>query len=162
MKELKKKDLKELKKSIAECRKLTGAKFSFALVKNFDKIEKELKQLEESRKKPSEKLALYNELEGELIKKLALKNEKGDYIIQKNADGTSKYTFDDLEKVNNGVIKLQKANPEAMEELKKDNEDYNTLLDEPAGIDFYKVKIDFVPDTITVEQLASIECLIEE
>jgi len=162
MKEVKKKDLRVLKKSIEACRKLTGAKFSYVMVKNHAKVISELKTLEESKHSPSDKLANYFELEKEVVKKFAKKDEKGEFVFTPDGDGNYHYTFDDRSKLEEAVKALQESMPEAMEEQKKADEDYNKLLNEPAGIEFFKVKVSDIPDAITVEMLASIECLIEE
>lgn len=160
--ELKKKDLRVLLDAITDCRKLTGAKFSYALVKNYNKIELELKILGESQQEPSEKLALYFKIQKATIQSYAKKDDKGEYIYTVDDKGLQHYTFIDESKVVAAIKKLKLEYPEEMAELDRINKDYAALLNEPCDIEFYKIKLDCIPNGISVEQMSSIEILIEE
>lgn len=159
---MKKKELQALKNGIEECRSLNGAIFANRLVKNYAKLVEEEKAIEGAKHKPSEKLTEYLAKETELLKNYAKKDDKGELIVRQDEDKNTHYTFDNIKEVNEAVKALKLEYPEAVEEIKKASEDFSKLLEEPLDIEFIKIKEADIPNSITVQQLAAIECLIED
>lgn len=111
---------------------VSGVKFSYFVVKNLHIIKSEVDNLQEIRKN--------------ILETNSEKDKKGKPILE-NVD-----------------LKTGIGNYKIMNEKKfeKDMEEFNKLLDEEVSLDFYKIKMSDIPETITSQQMMAIFNLIEE
>jgi predicted SpoU family rRNA methylase len=111
---------------------VSGVKFSYFVVKNLHIIKSEVDNLQEIRKN--------------ILETNSEKDKKGKPILE-NVDsktGIGNYKIIDEKK------------------FEKDMEEFNKLLDEEVRLDFYKIKMSDIPETITSQQMMAIFNLIEE
>lgn len=146
-----------------ELKNLKGAKFAYTVIKNIDIIEKEAKSLLES-KNVSEK---YSELEKkrlELCEKHADKDDKNEPIKKKFEGDRFEYSISitKMDAFNADINALFEENKEAIEEQKKYDEDFKTLLNSESDIVLKKISIDDVPSDISVELFAAIKKFIKD
>jgi hypothetical protein len=138
---------------------LTGAKFAYAIAKNQDIATREAKHLSEGLKSTPE----YQEYEKkriELCEELSKKDESGKAMMIPIGNGVSRYVFEDEKAFNKELEKLGKEYKEVLDARKKQEEDYNKLLEEESTVEFFKMDQDIIPDNITVQQMNIIKNLI--
>lgn len=135
---------------------LKGAKFAYAIAKNKEFIKTEIEALKEATK-PSEEFEKYNKARIELAENHADKDEDGKSVIEGN-----QYKITDMDKFNKEHDKLKEEYKEALEAHKKQQDEFNALLEEETKLELQMIKIEDIPQDITVEQMEGIKVLIEE
>ena len=137
---------------------LQDKKFSLAILKNFKRINSEIKDLHEIRDKHSDNVKLYIELIDTLKMEYARKDSAGKVITVTHPDGNITINIKDETKYLIALEKLKEANPEDAAEYANDLKDYENLLDTPALFEVYKIDYEaVVPENISPAQLAGID-----
>lgn len=150
-----KRNLNELLTNLSELNNLTGAKFSYVILKNKMLIEAEVKLLNEVNKQSNE----YQRFEYDrivLCEKYSEKDENGKSILFNNY-----YKIVDKE---NFDIEMKDLTEKYQQDIINENirkESFEILLNEKTEINFLKVKIDDVPENITFKQLDVIKDFLE-
>ena len=153
-----KRELPTLIQGLKGVGELQDKKFSLAILKNFKRINSELKDLHEIRDKHSENVKLYIELIDTLKMEYAKKDNSGKVIAVTQPDGNVTISIKDEAKYLSALAKLKEANPEDAAEYESDQKDYEALLDTPASFEIYKIDYDaVVPENISPAQLAGID-----
>lgn len=136
---------------------LKGIKFAYAILKNKQKIGREIEALNKSLK-PDKK---YSEFEKERIKlcvKHCKKDEKGKPIIEK-----MKYIgLDKNAKFEKEVKKLQKVYKETLDNFQKLKNEYNQAIAEEIDFEIHQIDKKDLPVDITPKQLESILLIVKE
>jgi hypothetical protein len=155
---IKKRELSTLLQGLKGVGELQDKKFSLAILKNFKRINSELKDLHEIRDKHSDNVKLYIELIDALKLEYARKDNAGKVITVNQPDGSVTINIKDEVKYLSALEKLKEANPEDAAEYEKDQKDYEALLDTPASFEIYKIDYDeVVPENISPSQLGGID-----
>lgn len=147
---------------LMQLKQLKGAKFSYAIVKNFNILEKEVKDIN-STITPSEDYKSYEADRIALCEKFAKKDELGN-SIKKNiqANGAFEYDLDVTDKTFiEEIRKLQEKYKTALEDQSKKIEEYHKFLQEESEILFHTVSLDDIPSDISVELMSVIEPFIK-
>jgi NACalpha-BTF3-like transcription factor len=155
---MKKRELYALKKAIEFCGNLQGARFAYALGKNLDKINQEVKMIENAKRKPSKRLVEFSDKEIKLVKSFAKKDKEGNFIPSE----TGEYIILNEDVFNVEIAKLKEQYAEEIKEADEIKKDLETLLDEDIKIELYKINFNIIPENITTRQLSGIYQLIEE
>ena len=132
---------------------MTGAKFTYAVKKNKDRIASEIKAME---KEPGAEFKKYQEELDVLYKEYAEKDAMGKpkteafmltptqkgrrYILPGKDDPESKYT--------KALVKLQKKHKAAIEAQEKKEEEYQEFLKENTEWKPFMIDLDIVPEDI--------------
>lgn len=151
-----KKESVTLYKNLSLLKGLSGVKFAYAIARNIDKLQAEMKALDTA-KEPSEAFETYNTERENLAKKHAVKDDKGQPVISGN-----EYVIEDNDAFNKEIKALQKEHAEAIEAYEKQLEDYNKLLQTESEVELYKIPLSDIPENISVEQMSHIYQLIQE
>lgn len=142
---------------------LKGAKFSYALIKNTSILEKEAEVILKAGESPAE-YAKYDEERNDLCQKFAKKDESGN-VLKKNVqeNGTFEYDIDltDSKWIAEFNL-LQEKYKSVLEENRKIKEDWFKFLAEDSNVEFHKISLDVIPDTISVELMALLEPFLQD
>lgn len=136
---------------------LKGIKFAYAVNKNKKKFLKELKEIAKLMEM-SEEFKIYEKKRVEICEKFCEKDEEGKAIVKNNAYAGLKENAE----FDSAMDALSEENKELINARKKQISEYNNFLNEEFEIDIYKIKLEDVPSDISVNQLKSIEFMIEE
>lgn len=141
---MKRNEIVEIYKALKGSKELTGLKLAYAINKNIDIVEREIKPIAEVERiirMPDPKYLEY---------------QAQSEVITGNPDLSVKEIGDKIEALN-------KQYPEVLKKTAKLNKEYLDLMaeeiDEPK---FHKIKMEFIPDEITVDQLKGLKFMIED
>lgn len=151
-----KKEAIVLHKNLFILKGLSGAKFAYAIARNTDKLQSEMKALDTA-KEQSEAFKTYNTERENLAKKHAVKDDKGQPVVKDN-----QYVIEDNDAFNKEIKTLQKQHATAIEAYEKQLEDYNKLLETESEVELYKIPLSDIPENISVEQMSALYPLIQE
>lgn len=148
-------EMVDLYKALQNCGQLQGFKFAYAVTKNLDKLEVEIKKLQE-KLQPTEELKKYDSERIALAKKHSNKNEQGEPQIS-----NGQYDIKDKDKFNKELEKLMTKYKKHIDNYKKQLDEYNKLLKEGSCFEPHKIKKEDIPDSITVDLYAGIKSIVE-
>jgi len=149
-------ELIQLFKGLNSCGNLKGVKFSYAVIKNINKIKPEVEAIEKTLQF-SEEFGKFDKERIELAKKYAKKDDKGEAEIKNDT-----YVMEDTTKFDEEFLALKETYKKEIEEREKQIEEYQNLLKEEAKIELHKVNLENVPEDIETKQMNSIYAIIEE
>lgn len=145
---------------------LKGRKFAYAVSKNVDIVDQELKHYSIERneisgkyeQKKSKDYKKYDKERGELCLKHCKKDEKKRPVIENN-----KFIMVDDDKFNKDLKKLQKKH-EAFKEHESAEKEFQNMLDDEmeTKIELFMINIELVPEDISVSQMKMIKEIITE
>ena len=136
------------------------AKFSYALVKNKNKLKSVFKEIKEKEPVPDEAFLEYEKERVEVVSKAAKKDANGDPILRTHPDGSRRYDIEEskMEEVNAEVEKLKEKHKKAMDDMRLKEVEYTKFLDEEIDVDIYTVSMDECPkiSPVLMEQIMPI------
>ncbi len=142
----------------------TNVKFSYAIARNLNIIEPEVKALTKAQE-ISKEYKEYDAKRLEICREMAKKDEDGNPIMKDGVGNPipkgGEFDIEDRPTFDKKIEKLQKKNKEAIDMQKNRIEQFNDLIKETIEIDFYSVKIEHVPDDIKPNHLALMMGFIE-
>jgi len=138
---------------------LSGAKWAYAVAKNMAKLRSEVEALQKAYV-ASEEFVAYENQRLELAQKYSVK-EKGKPKTIK-VGGVEEYIIGDRDRFNQEFKKLQKKHKKAVDERKKQVDDFNEILKEEVEIDLHMIDSDYIPEGITPAQVSAIMLIISE
>lgn len=141
---------------------LKGAKFSYALIKNTELLQKEVKDIA-AVITPTEAYQAYDKARVALCESFAKKDEKGN-VIRKNLRENGQFDYDidvNDEAFKAAVENLKEEHKDAIKEQDEKILEYNKFLDEESTVSFHKISISDVPNDISVELMSVIEPFIQ-
>jgi hypothetical protein len=142
---------------------LEGRKFTYAIQKNKKIISNEMEIVNASLKiaegKTMEDLQAYEKAREELLLKYGQKTEVGALDIDPI---TQKVPITNVDAFNTGFGKLGIKYKDALAEQDKLDVINQEIMDAPANINFFKIDLDIVPESISNEQMSIIFLLIKE
>lgn len=141
---------------------LKGVKFAYARARNISLVKPEIEALEKALE-ASDEFKKYDEERVELAKEFAKKDEKGNPVKVKNAQGQE--IFDGLE--NNpewelAFEALKEENKEVLEARDEQVKEQNELLKTASTLQLYKVALSDVPADISGTQMEWISEMVSE
>jgi hypothetical protein len=156
MNDLKKKELPLLQQAIVNCLKLKGSIFQDAMLENNERIEHEVKRINEAKIKPSEGLTAYLKERDELKRSHTRKDEKNEPIILTDKNGATKYDVIDLDVLEAELLEFDVLNQIFVDEQKEIEIDFDLLLDKDSECKLIKIDRVDLPKDIDGIQLAGI------
>lgn len=145
-------ELFSLYKRLPSLKDLKGVKLAYTIVRNTKKLEEEINIYQELFK-PSEKFLEFEEKRIELCNKFCDKNEEGKPIINNGV-------YQGVDKNNLFIVEYERLKNEYVNELKERDDQIkkmNEFLSEEINFDFLKIKLEDVPNDISVDQMAVLE-----
>ncbi len=140
---MKKSDIYRLYHGLNSCVGLSGAKFNYAVAKNIRILQSEVEAIDAARK-PSEDYQAYDKEREELAKSYALKDEKGEAIIE-----NGQYKIIDQDAFDAALDVVKEKHKDAIAQREQQDKDFTALLESEADtIELHKVKLSDVPDAI--------------
>ncbi len=136
---------------------LVGAKFSYAISKNFNILQDEVKSLSESIQPSEEYKNGFDKERMELLNKLGKKDDAGKLIVVGDENVLEDQAAFDLE-----YAELRKKYKEVVDKYDATLKEFEALKKEPSSVTLFKINIADVPENITVAQLHGISALIIE
>ena len=134
---------------------LKGVKLAYAVSKNSDKMERQLKHLE-GLVKPTEAFEAYEKKRVAIVEKYAEKDAEGNAMIENNM-----YKVDP-ELVKPEVEALDLEMPEALEERKAQLKEFEEGLGMDQTLEIHMVKLEDLPVDISVSQMNHIKFMLAE
>ena len=127
---------------------LRGFKLGYAIARTKAKLKIEIEVLQEVLK-PAPAFEEYEKRRMELCRKFAQKDGQGNPMIQGNefVFGDNRGAFD------TEMVPLQEEYAQAIEDRKKQTEDYVAGLKEPLTVEVHTVALEDVPEDVTVSQV---------
>ena len=148
---------------------LPGAKFTYAVKKNKDMLKIEIKAMEEANE-PSKEFKEYTEAQGEINRKFAEKDAKGNPKTEQRRIGAiKKRTFfiipgidDPNSKFTKATEKLAHDHKEVIDIQAEKEEEYQEFLKEDTEWKPFMIDLESVPDGIHQEVMDRIHFMIKE
>lgn len=134
---------------------LQGVKFTYFVAKNKALLESEIKDMKEVIK-TSEEYNVYEKARIALAEEHAVK-EDGKPVVKDN-----RYVMEDKEAFNKACEALKLEHKDAIDQRKKQVEDFNKFLEEEIELNLHNIQLTDVPTNITVEQMEIIEPLVKD
>ena len=151
-----KRDLFRVEAGLNSVGNLKGVKFLYAVAKNKVKISRECKALRESIQ-PSEEYVKYDNERLEICRNLAEKDKDGNPVMIGNS-----FKDSNQKKFDKELTKIRKNYNGAIEERKKELEDFEKFLDDKTDIELHLVKTENVPEGINAEQMSNLIEIIDD
>jgi hypothetical protein len=153
---MKKRELYDLYEGLNNVAELKGVKFAYAVNKNKSKILSELKVLEKSAE-ASEEYKGYEKERIALCEEHAEKDKDGKANIVSGAyDIKDRATFD------KALDALKETHKKALDDHANHVKDFEVLLETESEVEIHKIKLEEVPQEISVKQLENISLIIQE
>lgn len=163
MKELTYQQVIELYAGLKNVTSLSGAKFSYAVLKNLKKLEKFIKDLDEANQ-VSDKFLEFDEKRMALIDKYGVK-ENGvlqTHKVEKDGKSYEEYTLTDEKAFKADFKVLERQYLDVIEQRKQQLKQFNLMLSQKIEFEPHMIKPIDLPDQITAKQIDSILSIIEE
>lgn len=136
---------------------LQGVKLTYAINKNMKALKSEIEAMEES-SSPSEKMQKYNDACNELVISEAKRDEKGEFI----SAGEGRIVLKDTASYKAKKTELDEQYKDEIEKSKVKDAEFDVLFKEPFDFEFFQVLPEFIPDSITCEQMDLIFEMVKE
>ncbi len=145
-----------------QLKELQGAKFTYGLIKNMERLDKAVREIIAKRIVDPE-FEAYDKLRIAVCEKFADRDDTGqpkkkyydrnnyDYVIE-----TSRPEFD------NAMESLKKEHAELLERQDANQKAFNVFLDEECKLEFHKIDLEHVPNDITLELMSVIKLFIND
>lgn len=154
--------VESLNSNIDELKKLRGAKFAYAIIKNLELLGTEAKLIQ-SIYTVSDEYKEYDKTRIDICERYAQRNEAGEVIKNWFDDKSFEYKLDTT---NQEFLKeIEELTTKFNTVLKENNDksvEYNKFLMEESLIKFVDIDINSVPEDITVELLSIIKPFIKD
>jgi hypothetical protein len=132
-----------------------GVKFNYAVAKNINLIEPEVKAFQKAGA-PSPEFTAYEKERVELAKSHAKKDEKGRPLSKDN-----RYDIENQELFDTEFEALKETHKDAIDARNKQVEELNAILEEETKLDLFKVKQEDLSEELTTQQLTGIMDIVE-
>jgi len=146
----------------ATLEKVKGAKFQYALIKNIDILQNEIKLIQ-SAAKPSESYSEYERLRVKLCEEFSAKDDQGQPKKREVGNGQTEYDIDTESEVWKTAIEdLKNQHKDVINERDEQIKNYNEMLDLESTIKFHLMKLEDIPNELDGEQMLAIRSFIAE
>ena len=133
--------LREMSSKASNCDK----RFKFAVVRNLEYFEPEMKAIQETQK-PNPKFEEYQNKRMQIGEEFADKDEKGQ-PKKVMIEGNQVYEITEKkDEANAKVVELVKEYSDVIEEQKSAIEEFNTLMEEEVETDICKISFEYLPE----------------
>jgi len=154
---MKKKELFQMLSVVEQVANLKGSvKFAYAVAKNRKCLQGEVETLKELIK-PSKEIEEFETKRVKLCQDMSEKDENGAPVIKGNV-----FVMADPPAFEAKFKELQEEYKVNLEEHAQKKQDFDTLLEEPSDIEFFKVKLENFPNEISAVQMEWLMNLVEE
>lgn len=153
----------QLAQNLERLKSLKGAKFTYGILKNIDTLEKEVKFIAETAK-PTEEFNTYEKARITLCETHAKKDDKGE-ILKKEVPGTGQFEYDidtTSKEWVDAIDVMKETYKEVIANRDEQLKQYNELLSADCEIVFTLIKLDDVPNEISMDLMKIIKPFIKE
>lgn len=158
---MKNKEIFDFRSALDELSDIKGKTFAYAVFKNKQLLDAEIEIVNQLRKQPSQDVIDYENERQLLCIKHADKDDNGDAVINYNPNGTQSYQISDLEKFQKEHDKISAKYKDAIDENKKDQDEFIAYLEKESEVEVKKVKIDDLPEDVTAGFMEKIQYMLE-
>lgn len=154
----------QLANNIEKLKALKGAKFTFGILKNIDILEKEIKLFSEYMK-PSDAYMVYDKARVALCETHCAKDEKGELLKKEAQPGSGSFEYEIDTKSPAWLEAIEGLKTEYAETIAARDEqiaEYNKLLDAETELELHKIKLDDVPNDISLDLMRVVKVFIKE
>jgi len=154
----------QLAQNIERLKALKGAKFTYGILKNIDILEREVKTIMEM-SKPTEDFLAYDKERIALCEKFAEKDASGELVKKEvaNSPGQFEYVIDTTSaEWISAIEKLKADNSEVLKSRDEQIAQYNELLQSDFDVQLALIKLDDVPNDISLDLMKIIKPFIKE
>jgi len=156
---MKKQDVLQLFNGLQAVSNLPGAKWSYAVAKNMVKLRPEVEALQKALT-PDQEFIEYDKKRQELAEKYAVKKDGMPKKVK--VGNIEEYLIADKDKFNKELFKLQETYKKALDERKKQVDDFIEILEEKIEVELHMVDSEYIPEGITPAQLSKVMPIIRE
>ena len=136
---------------------IASTKFSYAIIKNVEKLKDEFEAVKKIQQIKSPEHEEFETKRIQLCHEFAEKDEKGNPVLV-----GSNYKIKDQDAFDKMYSKLESNYSGVMEEINNKVKQINDILDEESDIELYKISIDDLPKELTPAQVKSLMPMIME
>jgi len=154
----------ELANNIERLKALKGAKFTFGILKNIDVLEREVKLLAGS-SKPTDEYIAYDKLRIALCEQFTAKDENGELKKKETVSAPGQFEYDidtESQEWKDAIAKMKNDNAEVLKARDEQIAQYNELLMSETDVELFKIKLDDVPNDITMDLMKIIKHFVKE
>lgn len=151
---MKKREIIELHKNLHKVANLKGVKFTYAVARNIDLLEPEVKAIMKANEY-SEEYLKYDQARLDLNEKHAQKGPDGK-AIQEMRGNQSHYVIADNNAFDKDYESLKKKHAKALKDREKQEKEYEQLLEEEHEVKLHMIDLANVPDEIVSAQMNAI------
>ena len=149
-------DLLNFNAALTNVANLKGVKFAYAVSKNAQSIESELKAIQEAAK-PREDFVKYEKERVELCEECSKKDDQG-----KSISIRGEFQMEDRAAFDKKLKKLRKTHEKAIDGSVAQKLEIEELLKEDVEVKIHKVAVDNLPEDLTAAQILGISEMIED
>ena len=154
----------QLANNIDRLKALKGAKFTYGILKNIEILEKEVKMIMET-SKPTDDFLAYDKTRVALCEQFCAKDEKGEMVKKENPNNPGQFEYDidvESQEWKDAIVKMKEENKDVLEARDEQIKQYNELLQSEFEVELYKVKLDDVPNDISMDLMKIIKPFVKE
>jgi len=157
---LKRQELVAMNRVLTDLGSMPGnIKFTYAIARTKSYIKDEVEAVQEATTMP-ESFQEYDKKRVDLCSKMADKDDDGNPIM--NPSGNTFQIIKKADEFAEALEELREECKEALDDHKKWVEDLETLLNDEVDVKIHKVGIDFLPETLTANQLEVIMAMVDD
>jgi hypothetical protein len=152
----------QISKNLESLKYLKGAKFTYSIIKNIELIEKEIETLGKM-SKPSEEFENYDKERLALCEKLSQKDGEGNSVKRDLGNGNYEFVIDVNSKEwidGSNDLRIKYESTIKNREVQINN--YNEILNKEVELNFFNIKLDDIPNDVTLELMNILKAFIKE
>lgn len=154
---MKNRELKDFQEVLERFSKVKGREFAYAIYKNKNIIEAEMKILEQIKRQPHPDFQNYENERTILCITYSEKDESGNPIIDNN-----RYRITDHEGFNKDFDELKVKYAEVIKDIEDAEHEYIDFMEKENSIDLYKISIKELPEDISGDEIAMLEPILKD
>lgn len=151
-----------ISKNLESLKYLKGAKFTYSIIKNIELIEKEIEVLTKM-SKPSQEFENYDKERLSLCETLSQKDSDGNSLKNDLGNGNFEYILDiNSKEWIEGTNLLRDKYLDTIKNREIQINNYNEILNKEVELKFNEIRLDDIPDDITLELMNILKAFIKE
>ena len=155
------KEVLEFRTALNEADFMSGKALAYAVMKNKDLLDKEIKYIESNKIIPHADYINYENERKVVCSKHSEKDDNGEVMFDYHPNGTQSYKIKDMKKFNKEYKKVEDKYKDAIDDMNKAKEDFDKFINSECKIELVKINYDDLPDDITASFLEKIKFMIE-
>lgn len=158
---MKYKELFSIRESLNEVDYIRGKAFAYAVFKNKEILDNEIKVLDAIKKQPHPDYMNFENERTLLCMQHSERDENNEILFNYLPDGNKSYKINDMDAFNQDYIKIAEKYEEVILDMETVKREYSEFLERDVDITFTKVNFKDLPDDINASFLDKIKFMIE-